>query len=188
MHGEAIERAPLLVYSYFIVMRVSVHRVVVSSASRLPVLRRLASNAVTPISSERLTIAPRNGGTKATIQIDDHPSLSSDVCCAVFTKSSRVFARVGKGSEEAVDGLSLSLLAAESGVFLEGTQMRMDVDYLVSANAVISFGDVGNECFVVEFEEPSPGSSGGDAVGKMLMQGMAAGASKDVREALKDKL
>ena len=95
---------------------------------------------------------------------------------------------MGKGSEEAVDGLSLSLLAAESGVFLEGTQMRMDVDYLVSANAVISFGEVGNECFVVEFEEPSPGSSGGDAVGKMLMQGMAAGASKDVREALKDKL
>lgn len=169
-------------------MRLSAHRLVLSTVSPSPVLRRRASNATSPISSEKLTIAPKNGGTRATIKIDDHPSLSSDICCAIFMKSSRVFARVEKGGEEGVDDLGLPLLATDSGVFLEGTQMRMGVDYLVSANGVISFGEEGNECFIVEFEEQSPAASGGDAVSKMLMQGMAAGASKDVREALEDKL
>ena len=64
--------------------------------------------------------------------------------------------------------------------------MRPGVDYLVSANSTLCFGEDGGECFVVEFEEE--GSSGGDAMSKMLMQGMAAGASQDVRDALKDKM
>ena len=169
-------------------MRLFAQRRVLSSALPSPVLRRRASNATSPISSEKLTIAPKNGSTNATIQIDGHPRLSSDVCCSVFMKSSRVFARVEKGGGESVDDLGLSLLAADTGVFLEGTQMRMGVDYLVSANGVISFGEEGNECFVVEFEEQIRAAGGEDAVSKLLMRGMAAGASKDVREALEDKL
>lgn len=112
--------------------------------------------------------------------------------CAVYAKSGRVFARVdaGKSADADADDLILDLgmsqLAADSGVFLAGTQMRLGIDYLVSSNATLCFGEEGNECFVVEFDEES--SSGGDAIGKMLMQGMAAGASADVRDALKDKM
>ena len=163
----------------------SVHKFVLGSVAPSPVLRRQKSNAATPISSEKLTISPSAG---ANIKIDEHPNLLADVSCAVFVKSSRVFARVDNAGQAGDDELGLSLLTVNSGVFLEGSQMRMGVEYLVSPNAVISFGEEGNECFVVEFEEDSSGSSGGDAMSKLLMQGMAAGASKDVREALEDKL
>ena len=124
------------------------------------------------------------------MKVASHPRLDPQVSCAVYAKSGRVFARVDAGkSADAADldlDLGMSLLAADSGVFLAGTQMRLGIDYLVSSNATLCFGEEGNECFVVEFDEES--SSGGDAIGKMLMQGMAAGASADVRDALKDKM
>jgi len=126
------------------------------------------------------------------MKVASHPRLDPQVSCAVYAKSGRVFARVdaGKSADADADDLILDLgmsqLAADSGVFLAGTQMRLGIDYLVSSNATLCFGEEGNECFVVEFDEES--SSGGDAIGKMLMQGMAAGASADVRDALKDKM
>lgn len=159
------------------------------ASSQAPVLRRRSSDAVTPISERRTTIGP---SSSAEMKVASHPRLDPQVSCAVYAKSGRVFARVDAGkSADAADldldlDLGMSLLAADSGVFLAGTQMRLGIDYLVSSNATLCFGEEGNECFVVEFDEES--SSGGDAIGKMLMQGMAAGASADVRDALKDKI
>ena len=157
------------------------------ASSQTPVLRRRSSDAVTPISERRTTIGP---SSSAEMKVASHPRLDPQVSCAVYAKSGRVFARVDAGkSADAADldlDLGMSLLAADSGVFLAGTQMRLGIDYLVSSNATLCFGEEGNECFVVEFDEES--SSGGDAIGKMLMQGMAAGASADVRDALKDKM
>jgi len=159
------------------------------ASSQTPVLRRQSSDAVTPISERRTTVGP---SSSAEMKVASHPRLDPQVSCAVYAKSGRVFARVdaGKSADADADDLILDLgmsqLAADSGVFLAGTQMRLGIDYLVSSNATLCFGEEGNECFVVEFDEES--SSGGDAIGKMLMQGMAAGASADVRDALKDKM
>jgi len=155
------------------------------ASSQTPVLRRRSSDAVTPISERRTTIGP---SSSAEMKVASHPRLDPQVSCAVYAKSGRVFARVdaGKSADAADLDMGMSLLAADSGVFLAGTQMRLGIDYLVSSNATLCFGEEGNECFVVEFDEES--SSGGDAIGKMLMQGMAAGASADVRDALKDKM
>jgi hypothetical protein len=168
-------------------MRVSTV-IAAGASSQTPVLRRRSSDAVTPISERRTTIGP---SSSAEMKVASHPRLDPQVSCAVYAKSGRVFARVDAGkSADAADAadldLGMSLLAADSGVFLAGTQMRLGIDYLVSSNATLCFGEEGNECFVVEFDEES--SSGGDAIGKMLMQGMAAGASADVRDALKDKM
>ena len=168
-------------------MRVSTV-IAAGASSQTPVLRRRSSDAVTPISERRTTIGP---SSSAEMKVASHPRLDPQVSCAVYAKSGRVFARVdARKSADAADAadldLGMSLLAADSGVFLAGTQMRLGIDYLVSSNATLCFGEEGNECFVVEFDEES--SSGGDAIGKMLMQGMAAGASADVRDALKDKM
>ena len=168
-------------------MRVSTV-IAAGASSQTPVLRRRSSDAVTPISERRTTIGP---SSSAEMKVASHPRLDPQVSCAVYAKSGRVFARVDAGkSADAADAadldLGMSLLAADSGVFLAGTHMRLGIDYLVSSNATLCFGEEGNECFVVEFDEES--SSGGDAIGKMLMQGMAAGASADVRDALKDKM
>ena len=168
-------------------MRVSTV-IAAGASSQTPVLRRRSSDAVTPISERRTTIGP---SSSAEMKVASHPRLDPQVSCAVYAKSGRVLARVdaGKSADAAAAAdldLGMSLLAADSGVFLAGTQMRLGIDYLVSSNATLCFGEEGNECFVVEFDEES--SSGGDAIGKMLMQGMAAGASADVRDALKDKM
>jgi hypothetical protein len=57
-------------------------------------------------------------------------------------------------------------------------QMRPGVKYLLSPGAELSFGEIGQNTVVVEFEE-SGGSDGGTA--QMLMGAMAQGASEDVK-------
>ena len=69
------------------------------------------------------------------------------------------------------------LLAA--GTCLEGTQLRRGVAYLLAPGASVRFGDTE---WTLDFQE----QQGNSAAAEALFQGMLAGASDEVRNALKD--
>lgn len=62
---------------------------------------------------------------------------------------------------------------------MEGTQLRRGVAYLLAPGASVSFGDTD---WTLDFEE----QQGNSAAAEALFQGMLAGASDEVRNALKD--
>ena len=75
-------------------------------------------------------------------------------------------------------------MALDTQVYLEGSQLRASVDYLVAPGAKICFGDGCQEYIVAEFEEPNGAQ---DALSEMLMKGMVSNASKDVQNAMNEK-
>jgi len=181
----------ILVHIYYhsnVSMRYSIrlHRVTASAAP--PALRHTATGKRVEIPENvPVTIAT---SPSATIQIAEHPKLSH-MSCSVYMKASRLFARVddvsvARSSDDTDDsGLGLGLLTADSHVYLEGSQMRLGVDYMVSPDATLRFGEVDGEGLVAEFDEAERGD---DGLSRMLLQGMASTASQSVREALNDKL
>lgn len=58
------------------------------------------------------------------------------------------------------------------------------VSYLLAPKAHLAFGEVENK-YEVDFEETN---TGGTAMFEMLMQGMTAKASDDVRDQMKDRI
>lgn len=118
----------------------------------------------------------------ATIQINH-----KDICpehCIISLRSGRVFCRcVGNDDAPKVD--DLLMVPADTNVYMEGSQLREGVDYLVPPNGKIYFGENnGIEYVIAEFDEVS--GSGQEAMSEMLMKGMASTGSKDVRDALDD--
>ena len=89
----------------------------------------------------------------------------------------RVFLTVA-GSGEGVGG-GLPTLAP---VWLAGDQLSAGPAYLLAPGAAVSFGAPDAPAYVVEFEV----APGGDALAGALAGALAAGASDEVRAALKD--
>jgi len=74
--------------------------------------------------------------------------------------------------------------SGDTYVFMNGSQIRPAVDYMVSPGTKISFGCDDGDYVVAEFDESSNGQ---DALSEMLMKGMAASASnQDVQDAVND--
>ena len=106
--------------------------------------------------------------------------------CAIRLKSGRLFCRctIDQADDDAL-GLNIGI-PSDTHVYLEGSQLRGGVDYMVPPNAKICFGENDSiEYVIAEFEEVS--GSGQEAMSEMLMKGMVSGGSKDVQDALKDK-
>lgn len=80
------------------------------------------------------------------------------------------------------DGGSLAPLAA---VWIDGVQARAGVSYLCGAATRVTLAaDGGDAAFTVTYDVAD--GAGGDAVAALAAAALAAGASEDVREALKD--
>lgn len=75
-------------------------------------------------------------------------------------------------------------LLAPTAAWIDGSELRPGVQYLVPPNAVLRFGTAadGAAGYTVEFEE----QSGSDALAGMLLQGLASGASKEVQDRLRE--
>lgn len=106
--------------------------------------------------------------------------------CAIRLKSGRLFCRCTVEEMED-DGLGLHVgFPVDTYVYLEGSQLRGGVDYMIPPNAKICFGEDNSlEYVIAEFEEVS--GSGQEAMSEMLMKGMVSGGAKDVQDALEDK-
>lgn len=72
-------------------------------------------------------------------------------------------------------------MLSPTATWIDGTQLRSNVAYMVAPGAVLRFGDGGPEFVVSHFTEA--GGAGGMA--EMLMKGMASQASGEVQEQLK---
>ena len=117
----------------------------------------------------------------ASIQVSHEKILPQH--CAISIRSGRLFCRCNVDQVQGDDdGLGLGL-GVPTHVYMEGSQLRAGVDYMVPPNAKICFGeDGGVEYVIAEFDEAS--SSGQEAMSEMLMKGMASKGSKDVQDAL----
>lgn len=106
--------------------------------------------------------------------------------CSIRLKSGRLFCRCSVDQMDD-DGFGLNVgIPSDTHVYLEGSQLRGGVDYMVPPNAKICFGEDNSlEYVIAEFEEVS--GSGQEAMSEMLMRGMVSSGSKDVQDALKDK-
>jgi hypothetical protein len=86
--------------------------------------------------------------------------------------------------------LFLSALVGEdvfdaTNTFIDGDEARPRVSYVLAAGSTLAFGGSGGgggASFVVRFEEPT----GSNPLVEMLMRGVTAGASPDVRRALEE--
>lgn len=73
-------------------------------------------------------------------------------------------------------------MLSSTATWLEGTELRLGVNYMVAPGSTLNFGSADGNALVAEFEEA--GGAGGMA--DMLMKGMASQASKEVQEQLKN--
>jgi DNA-binding IclR family transcriptional regulator len=76
---------------------------------------------------------------------------------------------------------ALATWSGRSGCFINGTEARSGVRYVLGVGSRLAFGSAAAGDYVVAFTE----SSGANPLVSMLMDGLAAGASPDVRDALK---
>lgn len=95
-----------------------------------------------------------------TIKADGIESTHAEV---LHKPHSRVFCRVLAGNPED--------LRSKTAVWLEKTELRSGVDYMLSPGAKLSFGTLGENIVRIEFDEDA--ESGGLA--EMMMNAMAQG-------------
>jgi hypothetical protein len=68
--------------------------------------------------------------------------------------------------------------SSKSYTWLEDTELRCGVDYMLSPGSKLYFGEAGNNMVRVEFDE---GAEGG-GMAQMMMSAMAQGANEEIRD------
>ena len=105
-----------------------------------------------------------------------HPAVAPQHA-QLIKKGAQVFLLPLTGRDED----ALATWSGRSGCFINGTEARSGVRYVLGNGSRLAFGSDTAGDYVVNFTE----SSGANPLVSLLMDGLAAGASPDVRDALK---
>ena len=101
---------------------------------------------------------------------------------AVAAEHARLELKSGRLFCTALAAADPDSLLSPTFTWLEGSELRAGVAYLVAPAATLAFGERGASLVVTEFTE-----SGSNAMADMLMKGMASQASKEVQDRLEGR-
>ncbi|KAG2449137.1 hypothetical protein HYH02_005885 [Chlamydomonas schloesseri] len=106
-------------------------------------------------------------------------SASSDVRISGPTAADQHAVITQKGKQTFLKALVGESVLDDSRTWLDGTQLRPGVSYVLGAGSRLAFGDE-RQAFTIDFEQ----AAGSNPLVEMMMKGMVAGSSPEVKKQL----
>ena len=121
-----------------------------------------------------------NAAIRFKCHINTIPLFFQNFLFAVHSEHAKIEYKSGRLFLTALYAADPDNILSSTATWLEGTELRLGVNYMVAPGSKLTFGTADGNALVAEFEEG--GGAGGLA--DMLMKGMASQASKEVQEKL----